>query len=151
MPFDKRIIFPNEVIPVKTYLHTAGRELFGAKDHQIVNACSYTLNLLERYGAHFRDFQFALFALWGDTLNNERVADVFGFTEISDWRSSNPEIKTLAFREYNLEHEFRTCGDSLILFGNEEQNRRHCADLREYIIESNPAGFSGETVYIPKL
>lgn len=137
MPFLDRLIFLNNLIPAKIYIHTAGHfEVFGenrSTPGYLSNATNYATGVLKENCDMFNKQNFLIGALWGDVAHNERVIDLFGFSGLDDWRA-NPEVDCWVFRSgIYSPGEPKICGDGLILLGEEEKLRRKTKDLAEYM------------------
>ncbi len=101
---------------------------------QISNkAVGYAERLLERNMNQFQGLDYSVGSLWRD----ERMrfhADMFGFGNIREW-PGNPNMYAYTFEnESPVELGFNTtCGDTLILLGEEEKQRRRLPTLEEYL------------------
>ncbi len=74
-------------------------------------------------------FLYALAVIWGK--GTDRMADFFAFEKPDPW-SSNPGTATWSYRNGFLVPAI-TCGDSLIVFGQEESYRRTTKDISEFM------------------
>jgi len=81
-------------------------------------------------------FDYLLAVMWGD--KRTKVIDFFGYSDVQDW-PGNPDVSSWVLRDgvfmhkKNLTRGDTTCGDSLIMLGEEERYRRTRANLSDYM------------------
>jgi hypothetical protein len=120
----------NLVFPAKVFFHSAGfKELYGSiKDARTYSA----LNLMRSYDT-LKDFDYVISVLWGNVKTQEKIMDIFGFSDTSPW-PGNPDVSSYIMKNGIIRKENPiACGDSVILLGNEESLRRKCGSLEEYL------------------
>ena len=118
----------------RCYLHNCGIEAYGGKP--FAQAKADFLEALEKLEIAY---PWSIGILWGDS--GVRVTEIFAFSGIKSW-PGNPDIVYYQFR--NGEFAFNplnlTCGDGLMVLGEEEKFRRTTSSLEEYL--SSPPRFS---------
>ena len=128
MPITEAYLLGEISPPSKVYVHSAGRELFPEQSH-----LSYFKDVAKKVPAE--RYNFLIGIVWGDVDRGQRVADIFGF-RFGEWRE-NPEVSSLVYRDgrYVLDGSI-TCGEGLIVLGEEMKLRRRCESLEEYMTKS---------------
>lgn len=121
------------IIQGRAYFHQAGRSLFETTVDPVGEARLYLSQVIRRYEELLRTFQLGFAAVWGDKEKNKRAVDFFGFSGISNWQKSNPDISVLVFKEEKLAPRASTCGDAAIMLGVEESYRRTTRNLEQYL------------------
>ena len=89
-------------------------------------------------GKEIMKFDYLLGAIWGK--KDEKIIDLFGFSDISEW-PGNPDVTSFVIKNggYDTREdddsfvESYTCGDTLIMLGEEEKYRRTTKSLDEYM------------------
>lgn len=140
MKFVARLNFSIEVPRIRSYVHEAGiSEAYGSKD-PVLEARNHLLEILERNREKLRVFNYVLAAIWGD--NGTKFIDFFGYNGINRW-PGNPDVSAFVSRNgIYVPQTQTTCGDTLIVLGEEEKHRRTRSSLDDYM--NNPP-------YIPNL
>ncbi len=123
---------------MRAYVHEAGlKEAY----RRIDDAGEYLRNALDTYKSECSRYKFILAALWGRVSDNsvEKVADFFGLSDISDEKwPGNPDVSAwvvkngIYVREGYPQPGQITCGDTIMVLGEEEKHRRECASLTTY-------------------
>lgn len=123
----------------RIYVHRAGEELYGhsrAESKQM--ARSSVIDIVRKH-SFFQDdnLQYVIALLWGDVPRKERVADVFGYTDLIHWSRGNPDVHHWQFRTEQLytDSPVVMCGDGSIILGMEELHRRKTANRNQYLLE----------------
>lgn len=140
MRFIARINLPANTPPVRAYLHTAGfEEVYGGK---IEPAADYLLEVLSIFHSLPTPEQgnqdFLLAAIWGEIKPSDhtpsRNLDLFGLSDIVKNWPGNPDVSAWVFENGVYKHTHQiTCGDTLIMLGEEENFRRtRCGSLNDY-------------------
>jgi hypothetical protein len=87
-------------------------------------------------------------ALWGDTVNQHQVVDIFGFPPTGVW-PGNPGVYPLVARrglgeevQIGKENEV-TCTEGWIIAGGDLLRRRDTKSLREYMDPDRPLPQTG--------
>jgi len=127
--------------PARVYLHEYGlREQFGGDGRSaglvILSAFAYGEWAVRTLLRSEENLQYSIGIVWGDIDNDQKACDLFGYSGIEEW-PGNPDVPLWVFRNGVLVKDLESCGDSLILLGLEEQHRRKCKNLEEYL-EKNP-------------
>jgi hypothetical protein len=79
--------------------------------------------------------QYHIIFVWN--LNKQRMTDVW-IHEMKNWSNSGPLISCKTFRGYQeCTDAGIASGDSLIVLGREEELRRNCKNIEEYVDRSN--------------
>lgn len=113
--------------PARVYVHESagdGDEL-GSCASRGVTSVNSNKTLLS--GADF-----LLVAVWRDGCDD--MVDLFKFGDSEGW-PGNPGMKAYVLRNgvYRLDEQFHTCGDMLIVIGEEEKYRRSTPSLEAYL------------------
>ncbi|MBI5797673.1 hypothetical protein HZA98_02085 [Candidatus Woesearchaeota archaeon] len=123
----------------RIYVHRYGEELYGhsrAESKQMARAS--VLDIVGK-NSFFQDddLQYMIALLWGDARRNQRVADIFGYSDIVQWNRGNPDVHHWQFRNEELDTESHVvmCGDGSIILGMEELHRRKTANRNQYLSE----------------
>lgn len=133
--FVARVNLPYQGPPTRAYVHQAGLDLFGADDPHAA-AKQYLLESLAGNRGAFADQTYLLAAVWGDAARQERVIDVFGFSDVHpDQWPGNPDVSGWVIRNGIIVPSTKlTCGDMTIVLGEEEKYRRNSRSLEEYLV-----------------
>lgn len=150
MNFIGRINLPGARIPTRGYLHKTGAEAYAPRSpqlfarvregtEQIDAARDYLQTLLSREGVIPEGINYIIAILWGNE-EKEKVIDCFGFSGIEKFPHwpGNPEVRAWVLingvysNSTDIQREI-TCGDGIIILGQEEAYRRRCTSLEEYI------------------
>src|SRR3989338_3842919 len=128
-----------EKIPTKAYLHSAGINNYGdTRGKQIITAMDYVKDVKNSGGfsdiIEKENLEYTLAAIWAD--RDEKVIDFFGFGDAIDNWPGNPEVKSWVFRNGIFFRGGSTCGDTLIMLGEEEKIRRKTQNLQDYFEKS---------------
>lgn len=133
MGFVSRANFLIRVPTARAYLHDAGIEVYGGEtESAMISAAEYFRGVLDDARERCDKYNFVLAALWAD--NGEKVADFFGLYDIhpEKW-PGNPDVDTWVVRNGVWRRENpTTCGDALIVLGEEERFRRESKNLEAY-------------------
>ena len=128
--FVSRGVLTEDVIcPTIVYLHASGLTSGAFTNYN--EAMNYIPFLLK--GKSFDKVNYLIALLWGK--DGARNADLFVFSDINmkDW-PGNPEVHSRVFNEYEIQSSGAiSCGDGLILLGREEEHRRQCASIDDYL------------------
>ena len=143
-----QINLPEGRIPARAYLHASGAEVYNPPTGEIfrraidisdkvLRARMYMEDILHQGGTIREDVQYVIAILWGE--KEEKMADIFTFRRMKlfpDW-PGNPQVLSWRLRNgtYDPERDNTaemTCGDGLIVLGQEEAYRRRCRSLEEY-------------------
>ena len=132
--FVARFNVPSGFPPARFYLHQAGlHEAFGSQN-PVGEAGRYVLDVLiamRRMGMGGK-YDFVIAMAYGD-IQHQKSADLFGFicppslpgnTDVEPWVCRNGVF---------VPEGIVTCGDSLIVLGQEEAHRRTCKDLADFL------------------
>jgi len=132
----------SELPPFRAYIHSSAAPAFSPTAHTNLEE-QVRENLLLHLGKNFnlvKDFDFLITAAWGD--NKDKMLDIFGYSGIKENWLNNPGISFYVLRNGVLSQEKEiTCGDTLIVLGEEEKYRRTTLDLTSYI--ENPPKIEG--------
>lgn len=115
-------------------MHDYGLEAFGfpKKEPRHV-ASAYLLGILEIESDEIlKPVDYVIAFLWGN--QGRRVAELFGFGGVKDW-PGNPEVYSWVFEDgvYKPEERQISCGDSLVVLGREEDQRRKTKSCDEWL------------------
>lgn len=133
MGFIARLNFPRRKPPVRAYLHTAG---FDKVYRTIENALDYFVKVLDKNSKENDRYSLILAAIWGQAAEDKiRYIDFFGFSDINKEKwPGNPDISAWVMQEgVCVPKKEITCGDTLIVLGEEEKYRRKQKSLEKYI------------------
>ncbi len=141
MAFIGRINLPDLKVPVRAYVHEAGFNEAYKGDIEEAQAYlkDFMTDSLRWYsGKEIMKFDYLLGAIWGK--KDEKIIDLFGFSDISEW-PGNPDVTSFVIKNggYDTREdddsfvESYTCGDTLIMLGEEEKYRRTTKSLDEYM------------------
>jgi len=119
----------------RAYLHSAGINEYGAnKTKQLASAMKYLGDA--KNSNSFKEIsereklEYILAALWAD--EETKIIDIFGFGDLTDKWSGNPDVQSWDFRNGIFTRGARTCGDTLVMLGKEEEHRRTTKNLVDY-------------------
>lgn len=143
-------IADNIPVPVRAYVHEAGFEEVYDGSVEMARAYleSFMKDSLNWYsGKEIRGFDYILGAVWGKKDKDEKIIDLFGFSDINEW-PGNPDVTSFVIKNgsYDADENYDstlksyTCGDTLIMLGEEEAYRRTTKNLEEYF--RNPPSIS---------
>ena len=124
--------------PLITYVHISAMENQAFPcDEEAVGAFAkgWMDNLEERYCNLLNDGDFKIAMIWGEGSRPRRRTDMFSYDIGEDW-SQNPEIHPFMFSGGKLLDVYNgpvTCGDGIILLGQEETHRRTTPELGVYL------------------
>jgi len=125
-------------LKARAYLHKAGISAWGENALNRAGGCF--IHTLEKH--NFKEFDFFLATLWANE-EEDFIVDLFGFRDIYPW-PGNPEVTNWVIKEGVIVPDNKsTCGDTLIVLGEEEKFRRTRRDLTDYL--ENPPGGELET------
>lgn len=138
----------DQLPPTRAYFHSSMTEAYSnpnpdnksidalAKEHLILSL-GMNLDLVD--GADY-----ILAAIWGD--NSSKMIDIFKYSDINNW-PGNPDMGAFVLRDgvYVPEKREVTCGDTLIVLGQEEKYRRTTKDLTDYM--EHPPEIEGLVLY----
>ena len=112
--------------PARFYVHDSATVYGGVpKEMEAMDT------LLSKNSLAFTGMEYMIAVLWGD--KEEPVMDVFGFHDIKEW-PGNPTVRCWGYRKGVLRlSQDITCGDTLIVLGEEEALRRVSPDLETYL------------------
>lgn len=120
----------------KLYMHNYGLiEAFSNLSKNVYcNVVDHFQEILEN--SDFSNYNYLISIAWGNDKN--KMMDLFGYSglDISNINKGNPEVASFVFKNGTLVEKLdhpRTCGDGLIILGNEELLRRASKSLEEYI------------------
>lgn len=133
MGFAARLNFPENYLPCRAYVHTAGfTEVYSG---EISQARDYLISIVNDPNSYYEDFRksnFLLAAIWGS--GKDKIVDLFGLSDLNPEKwSGNPDVSAWVFRDgvYKPDPQI-TCGDTLIMLGREEESRRTQPNLADY-------------------
>jgi hypothetical protein len=126
MPFVARFCLKSHVVPVRAYLHSAGYELWSQNGHELINARRYAQKIFKSDDfirmAEEEKLDYVITALWND--QGKKTADVFGYSGLrEEWKLTNPEVTAWNCIDGVWQSPARSCGDTMILLGEEEIRR----------------------------
>ena len=133
MPFIQCIRF-HEPKPTVLYFHETGyADAFGKDRVGIPEGLKHTVSILERHPQLTGSATYILAALWGD--KGRKTAELFGYGDLSEWHCNPTAYDPLVFKDgvYQPLSMEVGCGDMAIAFGREEEHRRACKDIDEFI------------------
>jgi hypothetical protein len=124
--------------PIRAYLHNAGiDEAFDCPKRKTVEAKveEHLIKTLIMNRGIINGADYLLAAIWGD--KGAKMIDLFRYSGLGGW-PGNPDFAGFVFRNgvYMPEKRELTCGDTLIVLGQEERYRRTTKDLKEYVEHS---------------
>jgi len=127
--------------PVRAYVHSSGvNEAYGS----IENCVAYLPKFLKASKEFIGKLDWVIAILWGNETEKgfNKTIDFFGFS-IDEW-SDNPAVYSWVVNEGGYEQgQFGlvtpiTCGDGLILLGEEEKFRRKTTSSLEEYMKGHP-------------
>ncbi len=130
MAFIERISLPGLKPPTKLYLHESGyAEAFGDTSTGI----EYVNEIFSRHRHLLASADYTLTALFG--LAGKKIAEVFGYGGMNDWKTGNPTQYTWVFEDgaYKPEDPEKGCGEFDVARGREEEFRWETRDLYDFI------------------
>jgi hypothetical protein len=136
MPFLDTFTLFGSVKPARIYFHKTGyNEAFGsdAEDNpSLGTGICHVVDIMEKYRGTLQPADFLISMLWGE--DGIRTAEVFGYGDITEW-PGNPTVYNWVFRNgvHCPDQRQISCGDTLIVLGEEEKQRRHSKDFLDYI------------------
>ena len=153
MNFFARFNMPDfDGVPVRAYVHNAGRDLWTLGDEEEITAAKR--HLLESLGSlsGLNQLDYLLAVMWGkldvkaaSCVGGYRMIDCFGYSDVPKdpmhW-PGNPDVESWTMQDgvYVKKNKIipggTTCEDSLILLGEEAKYRRDCHNLREYVMNA---------------
>jgi len=121
---------------VRAYLHGSGQEVWGSEGLSAIYTAKE--HLIDAFDSSHKSFikshDYVLAVLWGD--DGSKVIDCFCNTGVpKDPKNGpgNPEWDLWFMRNGILTREGKSCGDSVIIMGREEEYRRFCPDLKTFL------------------
>ena len=129
MSFVERFDILNPRFDGRAYVHEVG--FHEAFEGNVEHVRAYLFEVL-RGQQRLEGTQFVLAAIWGNK-RRDKVTDLFAYSDIREW-PGNPTIDT-----YNIKNGLwlptssKTCGDALIVLGEEERHRRTTPNLTAYL------------------
>ena len=153
MTFAARLNYPE--LRFRCYVHSAGFEAIYGKNipadnplwtpASAFNAGDYAKEVLGSLDGRVHGaFDYFLAVAWGNEESGQKVLDLFGFSGIRDWQTSNPDVTAWIFADgiyvSPQPPNALTCGDALIMLGEEEKYRRTTPDLETYLLGSPHLG-----------
>lgn len=127
----------NPLTPVRAYIHQNTGRAFD--DSKVEDLTAYLRWALQNTAHLTSAAKFSIAFLWGQ--EDRRMIDLFGYSDIEkpDGWGGNPEVTSYVLENgvYKPERKDITCGDGLIILGDEERHRRRTNSLTEYL-ESVP-------------
>jgi len=130
-------VYGCSIPPGRIYLHEYGNHLYGL-DKETSLFSMFKQGIEDSFDDPSLRFDYLVGVAWGNPDTREKMIDCFGFTFGSDW-PGNPDISNWTIkngcyvRDYVLHSGNMTCGDGLIILGKEEEYRRKCKDLEEFL------------------
>ncbi len=142
MRFKTKFILPWMNSSARGYVHEFGYDVWGNKGKVVIE---YLSNCLKNMPKGFMEDDFILAALWGN--NGKRMIDCIGLRGIKNNWSGNPEVNAWVYDNgvYIITRNI-TCGDGLIMLGEEEKFRRTTSSLEEYKYEFPDFGIKHTTL-----
>ncbi len=129
---------------IRLYVHAAGSTLYGATLENAVSSADRHAQEVIAELAFFAGFDYFLGVLWGDQRREQRMFELWGFSDIRNWKESNPDVAYWQFRNGiatpYIASTGLTCGDTLIMLGEEEKYRRTTPNLETYLRGSPDLG-----------
>lgn len=124
-------------LSTRIYVHEHLGDLFKRYKDTEGGAIRYGLRAVKdnRKRKELRDTDYFIGVVWGDTENNQKVCDLFAYSDLDpgNW-PGNPDVSAWVIRDGVFQRENPiTCGDTLLVLGIEEEWRRNCKNLREYL------------------
>tara|TARA_Y100000034_G_C6547353_1_gene236355 strand:+ start:51 stop:500 length:450 start_codon:yes stop_codon:yes gene_type:complete len=131
-------------IPVRGYIHRVGIEVYGNTKAERRGSAVCNLRNIKNSDKFLKivkeeELDYLLAALWAD--GQEKVIDLFGFGDVRNNWPSNPDVLSWSFRKGVLRRGALTCGDMLLVLGEEERYRRTTPNLKHYL--GNPPKIEG--------
>ncbi len=139
MGFKARLNYPDFFkdgsLSLRAYLHQAGFQVYGTVD----SANQYFVETVRNLkGQLIGNFEFILAAIWATEDPRAKFIDFCGLSDIGDrerWLG-NPDVSPWVVKDgLIVPKKEQTCGDALIVFGEEENFRRKTLDLEQFSIQ----------------
>ena len=146
-----RINLPEARVPLRGYLHATGVEAYTSSSPKLFIGYSGIREQLEIAEAHLQTIfskglvapnklNYIIAIFWGHERSKEKIVECFGFSGIQGFPHwpGNPDVKTwklidgVYYNNTNVQRKI-TCGDGIIILGQEEAYRRRCKTLDEYL------------------
>jgi hypothetical protein len=124
-------------IDKETFSEIRGKAYFHKSVEQILpedgSMTYYLLKDFEKISSKSKDYNYFISILWGDSHNNKLV-DIFVYSGIKDNWKNNPEVSSWVIKKgiWRTKNPL-TCGEGLILLGEEEKFRRKTKNIEEYL------------------
>jgi len=140
MAFEAVLTFPNYhplinrelSIKGRAYIHNCGLcEVYS----DIYEAANYFARIVDDKHFPIR-FDYLIATIWAKSSTKEQIVDCFGY-HVDQW-PGNPDVTAWSINNGIYTHADRalkelTCGDTLIVLGEEEQYRRTTKSLEDYL------------------
>lgn len=125
--FAARLNYPDKKI--RAYVHRTGLQDINAQPIQ--NAKKYLEDCLDF--AELEKFDYAIAVVCGNSDENSRVINFFGYSGISEW-PGNPTVTAFLMKNKVIipQKDF-VCGDVILMLGQEEEFRRERKNLDDYL------------------
>ena len=131
MPIIAQLQVPR--FPVRAYLHDGGIEAYGQEP--IAAAEEFLIETMQRLDGSpaLEGFPYSVCILWAD--GRDRIVDIVRYKHDMETWPGNPEMDPGVSREdwWSTAAGPKTCGDGIILLGEEEKMRRTTGSLDEYL------------------
>jgi len=113
----------------KVWSNGVGRIYTASKIYDYVNSS------FEKNGSEFKKFDYMIGIAWGNKESSSRMIDVFGYELNKKVWPGNPDVTILNIKDGVLvkNRPISTCGDGLIMLGEEEKHRRESVNLESYL------------------
>ena len=126
-----------ELPPLRAYYHNSGfiaaftdkvKEIHIATKNHLIDTLKENKGLIES-----GDYLLAM--LWGD--DGDKMIDIFKYSGVKNNWKANPGVESLVMKNgiYSPDKEI-TCGDGMIVLGQEEEYRRTTWNLKDYMEHS---------------
>lgn len=134
--------FAEDIPSLRFYFHQSGSGLF--RDSDLLGGYAHLMNLvlINKNPNLTKGCNYLIAVLWG--CDNDKMVDLFGYSglDLKNW-PGNPEVSSYIFKDgvYLPKNKAISCGDGLIILGEEERYRRTTKSLEDYI--KNPPKIPG--------
>lgn len=106
------------------YDHSSGRSVF-LKEND-------SWKYLSQQKLDFEGMDYFMAISWGE--DGQKIVDVFGYSGLKEKWKSNPEVSGWVIRNGIISKTREiTCGEGLIVLGQEERHRRQTRNLKQYL------------------
>lgn len=133
MTFINADIFGNsgDKIRGKIYLHSSGEKVFSDKEGRY-NYLQDSLKFSPFIKNSLNKIEYFKAILWGE--NERKVIDFFSYNSLLDNWKGNPDLSAWVVRDRIWRREQNiSCGEGMILLGEEEKLRRNTKNIEEYL------------------